>query len=201
MPATPFHRIASPELSAQDLLNERKCSRVLALTEPKHRLFSDFRIAVGLRHLDEKRNAVAMRNLAQREYGFLLDLGFRIVLDRVLDGGGSLLPGFLCEPKERLASNMSALVIMCDLDHGVDCAGLFAFRHRKNRVLADFVAGVVVQYPQQRLVSMAAASAAHPEHRVPPETLRLILRRKLIESCVRRGIVVQCDRRDDAAVL
>src|SRR2546422_1068870 len=81
-----FQKSEQADSPEQDLLEKLQGPRILGLPEPENRLFSDRRIAIGPRHLDQQRHAFVTRKLAESEDGLFLDIGIGIVLDSLGDG-------------------------------------------------------------------------------------------------------------------
>src|SRR6516225_715481 len=89
----------------QDLFKKRECPGILRLSQPEERLLADFDIAMAARHLNQLRNPLIGRHLAEREDRALLHVRFGIVVDRAADGRQRLLAGPLRRPEERLAAH------------------------------------------------------------------------------------------------
>ncbi len=53
-----FQKSEQADSPEQDLLEKLQGPRILGLPEPENRLFSDRRIAIGPRHLDQQRHAL-----------------------------------------------------------------------------------------------------------------------------------------------
>src|SRR5688572_26241059 len=98
------------ESPLQKFLKKFHRPNIFRLTQPEHRFLADLGIPIIASDLDEHGYSFLLRKLAEGEYGLVLHLELRVVIDCMPDGGHRLPSRLLCEPEERLPAHARTLI-------------------------------------------------------------------------------------------
>src|SRR6185437_11789205 len=115
-------------LLCQQLFQKIQRPWIMALAQPKNRLFTYSRILIGFGELNQEGNSLAIMHLTQREDCLLLYLGIRIVLNGVCNLRSFFPAANLRQPENSLPADMRALVVARHINEIFQRFGILALR-------------------------------------------------------------------------
>src|SRR6185437_14076972 len=126
-------------LLCQQLFQKIQRPWIMALAQPKNRLFTYSRVLIGFSELNQEGNSLAIMHLAQRKDCLLLYLGVRIVLNGISNLRSFFFAANLRQPENGLSADMRALVVTRHINEIFQCLGVFALRESKGALCAHIV--------------------------------------------------------------